>query len=900
MIMKNLLTLLAVIFFLLSINKLYSQELWGITPNGGPNENGTIFSIDIPTGVHEIEYDYPYAEGNGFHDFFESPDGFVYGIASTFNWSFFGIIARYNPQNDTYESIFNFSDSTGSFASTILQDPQSGLLYGTTYSGGPTPINTIFSFNPNNNEFSTLFAFIDTIGERTTDLIFHNNGCLYGVTESGGNNNRGVLYEFDISNLEYNILYNFNDSTGGGPKSIMMASDECLYGTAYFGGDYFEGVLFKFNIGAGLFKKCVDFNDSIGKSLKGSIIEASNGKLYGTTYGGGSQNGGVLFEFNRQTESYSVKHNFDYYKGLPKWNLSELKDGELYGGTNMGGYYHGGTIFKYDLILDSLIYLTDLRLNIGRYPSGSFIKCSNGRIISTTDRGGAFNCGSLFEFDISDYSLKKIHDFYGYTEFHNVLGTPVYSADGKIYGLTKFENNSYLETYGTLYSFNIQTKEHEVLDLFKVPNESLTLFDNKDLFYPSWYSNSIRGYFSDSLIAQSVCTITGTTGPITGNMVLASDGKLYGMQEQFGSNPPGTIYSFNPVTFEVEKKAGFWGPNGAYPDDNSLINIHDGFLYGLTTNGGENGNGVIFKYDPVIDTIIKLYDFSSQTGLTPNGKLLCVGDTAFYGHTRWGGQLGFGVIYKYSLVTNTYEAVFHFNGDDGGNPTGSLILASNGKLYGLTQYGGNYNKGVVFEFDMESKSYYKILDFNGANGSHPFQTSLVEVCDFPEIIDQPANVEVNPGDTALFYISTSIGDITGFQWYKDGLLIEQATNDSLFVEQATTTDLGKYYCEIITKCGSLFSDSATLSFPNDIFVTNLNSEINVYPNPVNNLLTIEFNSPLQNINIYIFDMYGKEVFQKQYKIQNEILIDLKHLDKGVYLLKALSENKEANIKLIKH
>jgi uncharacterized repeat protein (TIGR03803 family) len=55
---------------------------------------------------------------------------------------------------------------------------------------------------------------------------------------------------------------------------------------------------------------------------------------------------------------------------------------------------------------------------------------------------------------------------------------------------------------------------------------------------------------------------------------------------------------------------------------------------------------------------------------------------------------------------------------------GSLMQASDGKLYGMTYRGGSNNAGVIFSFDPASSTYTKLKDYNGANGAYPNSTFI--------------------------------------------------------------------------------------------------------------------------------------------------------------------------------
>jgi uncharacterized repeat protein (TIGR03803 family) len=131
-----------------------------------------------------------------------------------------------------------------------------------------------------------------------TGLLEANDGNFYGVTFQGGTANLGILYKLTPQG-DYSILHHFGDGTITNdatlPESnLIQASDGNLYGTSYTGGPGGGGTIYKVNpqgavslvhgttygFGGGETVYDMDSNQS-------ALLQASDGNLYATSYGGG-------------------------------------------------------------------------------------------------------------------------------------------------------------------------------------------------------------------------------------------------------------------------------------------------------------------------------------------------------------------------------------------------------------------------------------------------------------------------------------------------------------------------------------------------------------------------------------------------------------------------------------
>jgi uncharacterized repeat protein (TIGR03803 family) len=84
-----------------------------------------------------------------------------------------------------------------------------------------------------------------------------------------------------------------------------------------------------------------------------------------------------------------------------------------------------------------------------------------------------------------------------------------------------------------------------------------------------------------------------------------------------------------------------------------------------------------------------------------------------WGITNEGGSGTIGTVYNTDNNGSNQTLLNEFAANNAGSrPFGDLIEV-NGKLYGLTSEGGNFNQGVIFSFDLANQQYTKLYDFDG-------------------------------------------------------------------------------------------------------------------------------------------------------------------------------------------
>src|SRR5436853_338175 len=144
----------------------------------------------------------------------------------------------------------------------------------------------------------------------------------------------------------------------------------------------------------------------------------------------------------------------------------------------------------------------------------------------------------------------------------------------------------------------------------------------------------------------------------------------------------------------------------------------------MTNDGGSHDRGVIFSFDPSSSTFITLKNFDGTDGVSPSGSLVQAHDGKLYGMTGAGGdEDNNGVIFSFDPTSLIFKKLQDFYGPNGANPYGNLMQATDGMLYGMTNYGGANGLGVVFSFDPSKSIYTKLKDYDRTNGAYPSEGS---------------------------------------------------------------------------------------------------------------------------------------------------------------------------------
>ena len=286
-------------------------NLYGVSAEGGiRNGNGTAFRIAPDGTLTTIHYFCAKAncsDGAGPQGpLVQGPDGSLYGTTSSGGTNFHGGIVFKITTSGKLIVLHNFCTtdcSDGSYPSALTVGPN-GNFYGTTFTEGKYGVGTVFEVTPSGN-FTTLYSFCASKipcpdgSNPTGPLVRASNGNFYGVTMMGGPFNYGVAFEITPAG-KMTTLYQFCSTItctdGFTPYSgLTQANDGKLYGTTYYGGTGCNGgcgAIYSLTLSgqySTVYSFCSQSGCVDGQNPIGGVIQGTDGNFYGTTSVGGSR-----------------------------------------------------------------------------------------------------------------------------------------------------------------------------------------------------------------------------------------------------------------------------------------------------------------------------------------------------------------------------------------------------------------------------------------------------------------------------------------------------------------------------------------------------------------------------------------------------------------------------------
>jgi uncharacterized repeat protein (TIGR03803 family) len=416
---------------------------YGTASAGGDDDAGTVFKISDQGAFTRL---YSFSAGtdgaNPSAALVEGADGSFYGTTRDGGDDDSGTVFQLSKEG-LFRTLASFRmdyiNGTHPEARLLAAD---GSFYGTTvdggfvYSGGTlqTGFGTVFKISAN-GDLRVVYALNGTSGS-VSGVLQGSDGYLYGTTVGGGANNDGTVFRFETEQSA--IAWPFMRSNGASPAGrLLMATDGNFYGTTIGGGVYGSGTVFKIarsRFGNDRPTTLFSFSRTNGSAPLTSLVQGKDGRLYGTTAYGGSNNSGTVFRISTNGIFESLV-SFGFLSGeAPLGDLLEDADGNFYGTTFSGGIDFSGTVFKVTTS-GALTILTMFDGDKAAYPAGGLVHGSDSSLYGTTVGGGRENAGTVFRISPTG-TLRILHSFSGEVDgAHPVAGLTI-GENGSFYGTT--------------------------------------------------------------------------------------------------------------------------------------------------------------------------------------------------------------------------------------------------------------------------------------------------------------------------------------------------------------------------------------------------------------------------------------------------------------------------------
>lgn len=319
----------------------------------------------------------------------QGEDGILYGsLQSGTSKSGYGTVFDYTP-GGTVSTLHRFRGDDGFSPQSGLTLGFDGAFYGTTTNGGPLRLGTVFRLS--GGRVKILHDFTDgTDGAYPwAPPVQTPDGKLYGVTFNG--TNPGTVYQLSPHD-HFSIIATLPSKS---QAPLLMATDGNFYGTSQYGGTYNQGTFFRLSV-KGKLTIIHSFDGSTEGSIPiGSLMQAADGKFYGTTSAGGSFSQGIVYQI-ASDGTYNVLHNFqDATEGSGSVSgLVQASDNFLYSVMPLGGAYGYGTLYRINTTGTKFKVLHTFKYGSGAYPTSTPTLYTDGTIYGLTTNGGTQENGA--------------------------------------------------------------------------------------------------------------------------------------------------------------------------------------------------------------------------------------------------------------------------------------------------------------------------------------------------------------------------------------------------------------------------------------------------------------------------------------------------------------------------
>lgn len=710
--------------------------------------------------------------GNGFsypkYKPVEVSQGVFYGLARKGGTYDRGGVWKFDANTMTYSQIGSFSNQPGGIgynASCPMIIGDNNNLYGVLKDGAGGADGYLYRVNTNTDvlEFVTALNPAGWVMNHPHGDIVYNSSSntIYGTKDrfDSGSNWGGGVWSYNISSgtvtAEWTILYPELDVLGSNVAGIVVGNDAKYYVFTRNGGAHNCGTIIRYSPVGNTYYKVYDFPSTYGARNSGTGMIVSGNTIYGTCDFSGDTPQLWSYDYiNGLFETLVVASDLSF-PGFAIEHQILFHDNKVVGKMRNGAIGNAGSFFSYQVNTDQLDIILETHSRNGRGLIGELALVTDTVIYAWTGKGGLSNDPDVNEGE-ENGNLIKINTYTGQiTELVSgweLAGTenaqsvkwsrPLQASNGKLYYVVK--SSSFFTNY-FFYEYDISTGNFSIIDdLFPGSLRLFTMtgpseFKTGEVLLCNQEKVRIYNTSTSALDLEKTTHNRFDYGAMKGNVILASDGRIYG-----------TTRAYN------------------FPD----LGMGKAVIYSLDTVNYD------FQIEHVFDTLIRM----ANTGLTElNGKL--------WGSTNYTGSNNEGLLFSYDISSDTYNVEYNFNRTTDGGGFEAEWTPYQAKLYTTSRTGGQYNNGTFVEYDPSTSTLVVKEHLTTANGNSFKGSPLLFI---PHTLD---SIVPNTGEQNQLVQATIYGSNTFFSTSSDVSLVNPG-DPSEVVQGAVTSVLSDTVMEV--------------------------------------------------------------------------------------------------------
>jgi uncharacterized repeat protein (TIGR03803 family) len=676
-------------------------NLFGVASKGGRYGAGTVFEIAAGSGAVTALVTFNGAPGEyAGSGLAIDAAGNLYGVSQGDGDFGDGTVFEVARGSNAMTTLASLSGSVGQHVGGQLTIDAAGDLFGTTSLTGTAARGSVFEIAAGSNAATTLASF--SARYPSPGLTLDGAGNLFGTTPSTAGTDYGSVFEIAAGSTAATTLATFYGTGASNPLGgVAVDSSGNLYGTIDTGGFNGWGEVFEVAAGSNTITRLASFNSPAnGQKPNAGVTLDASGNLYGTTSQGAANGYGAVWEVAKGSSAITALVAFSGTNGsAPEAGLTLDGSGNLYGSTNGGGANAEGSVFEIGRASASITTLAAFAALTGSLPRAGLAVDAAGNLFGTTGGGVPASVGpsgdpngSVFEIAAGSTTLTTLVVFNG-ANGANPNAVLTLDTAGNVYGTTD-DGGDYGD--GTVFTIAHGSSALTTIVSFTGANGAypitpLTL-DSSGNLYGTTSSGGVYGYGeifeipkgSNTLSVLYAFTYSGKSSPPSGLTVDAA-GNLYG--------------TFNNSVFELANGSkaittlAFFSPT--YVRAGVTLDAA-GNLYGTTNNGGPAADGTVFEIPAGSTTVTTIASFGGSNGSVPDSGVILDSSHNLFGSTYQGGPQNFGTVFEIAAGSNAITTLASFNGNNGEYPAGPLALDGNGRLYGVTEFGGPAGEGTIY------------------------------------------------------------------------------------------------------------------------------------------------------------------------------------------------------------